>query len=539
MLRVAIYARVSDKKQRDSHTIASQLRRLPEYCKRKGWAVAGTYVDDGRSAKAGVLHKRLDFARFRADMAAGKFDIVLVVAFDRLTRTDDLGEAGDILGSIQRAKVKLAIAMSDLLLDLNTSQGQMVVSHLAWAAAEENRVRRDRAERSRESSYLKGTPAARTPYGLKWSKRDSWQIDEKEAEPILRGVAMMLDENISAAAAGRALDKLGCYKPPGLQRGYRWTTKRACWAIALGQLLRNPVYRGEFRAVKGKPPIPVPQILDPATWARVRERMTAAKKGSADRTRHEYLVAKLATCARCGERLEVRSAEKRPGNRQDAPARYNCPRRRNRYGLYKEHESCDAPLVKTAEVDDRVWAMMCSLFEKDSILARARDQAAERAEDAAQWARAATKAKAELAELDKMREALVHQAGKGLIPAELLGSALDSQERKRKMLNSTIEAAGIQVADVATMRTSLDAARASVVKHQGRLNKVPFEERRALVLLVFRVIKVNQADGQLRVDITGNIPKEREDLVATSACRSKDESPQDNASDYVRFRLIA
>jgi DNA invertase Pin-like site-specific DNA recombinase len=73
-LRAAIYARVSSQAQRDKHTIENQLRLLPAFVASQGWTLAGTYVDDGRSAKAGQLDARDGFAALLRDAELRRFD---------------------------------------------------------------------------------------------------------------------------------------------------------------------------------------------------------------------------------------------------------------------------------------------------------------------------------------------------------------------------------------------------------------------------------------------------------------------------------
>jgi DNA invertase Pin-like site-specific DNA recombinase len=110
-VRAVVYARVSSSAQRDRHTIASQVRTLPEWVAAQGWTLvrpADHYVDDGRTAKAGALHKREAFRRLLADAEARAFDVVVVVDFDRLTRSEDLEERGMVLGTFQRSCVRVA-----------------------------------------------------------------------------------------------------------------------------------------------------------------------------------------------------------------------------------------------------------------------------------------------------------------------------------------------------------------------------------------------------------------------------------------------
>jgi DNA invertase Pin-like site-specific DNA recombinase len=62
-MRAVGYPRVSGSAQRERHTIESQLRVIPAYIERQGWALAkplSTYVDDGRTAKAGSSKRTSD-----------------------------------------------------------------------------------------------------------------------------------------------------------------------------------------------------------------------------------------------------------------------------------------------------------------------------------------------------------------------------------------------------------------------------------------------------------------------------------------------
>src|SRR5690242_6765054 len=121
-LRAVGYARVSSAAQRERETIASQLRVLPEFIARQGWTLVKpitTYIDDGKSAKAGKLDKRDGLAALLRDAAAGEFDVVCVVDVDRLTRSEDIAERGMILGAFHRAGVRVASAMSGEVMDLS------------------------------------------------------------------------------------------------------------------------------------------------------------------------------------------------------------------------------------------------------------------------------------------------------------------------------------------------------------------------------------------------------------------------------------
>jgi DNA invertase Pin-like site-specific DNA recombinase len=80
--RVAIYARVSTLNH--GQDVNMQLRELREYCERRGWIVAGEYVDLGIS---GTKEKRPELDRLLAHAHRRRFDVVIVWKFDRFARS--------------------------------------------------------------------------------------------------------------------------------------------------------------------------------------------------------------------------------------------------------------------------------------------------------------------------------------------------------------------------------------------------------------------------------------------------------------------
>ncbi len=76
-MKAALYARVSTTNGQDPEM---QTRELKEYCQRRGWKIAGEYVDTGIS---GAKEKRPELDRMMADAHRRRFDAVVVWKFDR------------------------------------------------------------------------------------------------------------------------------------------------------------------------------------------------------------------------------------------------------------------------------------------------------------------------------------------------------------------------------------------------------------------------------------------------------------------------
>src|SRR5712691_500268 len=77
-MRVAIYARVSTANNGQDPTM--QTRELREYAERRGWTIAGEYVDVGIS---GTKERRPELDRLMTDAHRRRFDAVLCWKFDR------------------------------------------------------------------------------------------------------------------------------------------------------------------------------------------------------------------------------------------------------------------------------------------------------------------------------------------------------------------------------------------------------------------------------------------------------------------------
>jgi DNA invertase Pin-like site-specific DNA recombinase len=146
-MRVAIYARVSTANNGQDPTM--QTRELREYAERRGWTVAGEYVDVGIS---GSKEKRPELDRLMADAHRRRFDCVVVWKFDRFARS-----VSHLLRALEnfRALGIEFVSFSEQM-DTSTPTGKMVFTVLGAVAELERSLIVERVKAGLRNARAKG-----------------------------------------------------------------------------------------------------------------------------------------------------------------------------------------------------------------------------------------------------------------------------------------------------------------------------------------------------------------------------------------------
>jgi DNA invertase Pin-like site-specific DNA recombinase len=146
-MRVAIYARVSTANNGQDPTM--QTRELREYCERRGWTVAGEYVDVGIS---GAKDRRPELDRLMAAAHKRRFDVVAVWKFDRFARS-----VAHLLRALDTFRV-LGVEFVSLSesLDTATPAGRMVFTVLGAVAELERSLIVERVKAGLRNARAKG-----------------------------------------------------------------------------------------------------------------------------------------------------------------------------------------------------------------------------------------------------------------------------------------------------------------------------------------------------------------------------------------------
>lgn len=461
MLRAAIYARVSSAAQRERDTIASQLRTLPEYARSQGWTVVGTYIDDGRSAATGKLDARDGFAKLAADATAKKFDVVVVVDVNRLTRTEDALERATILGPFQRAGVRIATPGAGVL-DLQTLMGELYVTMHALFAAEENRkkseaVRRGKAEAARQGRKAGGV----TRYGLLYARdRRAWSLHPEHA-PIAREMVERVAAGESCRAIARDLDGRGV---PTIGTARFWTGNRV-WDVVTSRYVVGDLEVDCARKVRAE----VPAIVDEQTWIAAQAALREHRKSGLRRTRHVYLLEGIATCGECGARMLIRASH------NNTVHTYIC-------GARLKRNACSAPIVRVDEIDRAVWDELRAALRDPDLPARIAADEAERADETHDWAADADGYRKHIDRLEGVETALWTRFRRGAITEARLDAELAQVKREREAVENQLAAARRALAKLKADRVRVTEARSIVDELGDTLDSADPSLRRSLAL---------------------------------------------------------
>lgn len=143
--KVAIYARCSTDQQDPS----LQLRELREFCCRRGWSVAGEYVDAGVS---GATDSRPELNQLMADAHQRRMDVVLVWKFDRFARS-----VSHLLRALETFRaLGIEFCSYSEQLDTTTPAGKMVFTVLGAVAELERSLITERVRAGIRNARAKG-----------------------------------------------------------------------------------------------------------------------------------------------------------------------------------------------------------------------------------------------------------------------------------------------------------------------------------------------------------------------------------------------
>lgn len=276
---VALYIRVSTADQSlHGYSLDAQRALLEEYAGAHNMEVCDVYADEGKSASKS-LEKRTELLRLLEDAKVGRFSVVL---FKDITRWSRNASAYYKVQEVLDAAHVGWIAVEQPYLETVTPTGRFQVSVMLGTAQLEAEQTGQRIKFVQDAEVRRGHypfPAHCAPTGYTTEKRDdgNYLVVDPKTAPIIRTIfrTFHLTYNLQ-----RCVEKVR--ELYGIE--YAETT--------INRILRNPIYKGEFRGVPGFcEPLVEPSLFD--MLQRPKRTYTAHKHTG------EYTFSGIVKCASC------------------------------------------------------------------------------------------------------------------------------------------------------------------------------------------------------------------------------------------------
>jgi len=329
----------------DEHgSIRSQFERCREYAARNGWEIEGEYSDEAASAFKGSRGPGLRNAKaLAAELATTRETVLLVYASDRLARGDGRTAAHLVEYVVEATKAGYRIeAVTEHLggkmaLVLAALYGERAHADSQAKSVHTKAGKRRAAERGRRNGGPR--PFGYTHRAVVVDGKPTSVLEHvpQEAEAV-RSMFEDYARGASMSTIARTLNAAGVTTV----RGNDWSQP------VVGQVLRNPLYRGMVR-YHGELFVGQHEaIVSDELWFTVEAlRKTARRRGHAGGRppKGSHLLTNGLLRCSCGEALRPRTEQKRYGTWEA----YLCA------GRHSGRTTCTLPAISRADVDRAVW----------------------------------------------------------------------------------------------------------------------------------------------------------------------------------------
>jgi len=250
----AIYARTSSTSQEYGYSLTEQVKQCISRCQSLGWDITFVYRDEAESGKD---TDRPMFQKMLRRAECSTFDVVVFWKLDRFSRS--LMHAVQLEAELRRNDVALYSVTEQI--DTTSATGRFNFRNLASAAEFERDMIRQRTEMSlngmaEENKWPNDTP----PLGYRITSDRRLEVIEEEKEVVNE----IFDLYIELRSMPAVSDKLN-QEAISTQEDGEWTPR------AVGDILRNEIYIGEYELGDISKHVPEYQIITEDTFEEVTE----------------------------------------------------------------------------------------------------------------------------------------------------------------------------------------------------------------------------------------------------------------------------
>ena len=545
----ALYARVSSDRQKENHTIASQVAALMQFAETNGYLVPSEwqFQDDGYSG-ATLVRPGLEALR---DLAAeGQIQAVLIYSPDRLSRkyayqvllAEELARCGVELIFLRAPSG--ATAEDQLLVQF---QGMIAEYERAQIAERSRRGKRHRAQQG-SINVLSGAP-----YGYRYVKKTDtsaayYEVVESEAEVVRLIFDAYTRQGLSLGAISGLLNQR---EVPTRTRESRWER------TTLWRMLHNPAYAGhafygktELRprqritrrlrqrglcsrdsSFRERPrpewiEIPVPALVSEATFALAQEQFEKNKRFSPRRTIEPSLLQGLLVCQRCGYGLYRASAR----TSQRTIYYYRCLGRDGYRHL--KGAVCDNKPIPQEQLDAVVWQEIMRLLEDPSLLQAELDRRLHAAQTTDPLKRREEALRRDQARLTKSMERLLTGYQENLITLEELRCRMPDLRKQQRANEAELQSLEMTAVDPTRNLRLVETLAQFRTRLRARGNVLEVAERQRVVRLLVHEILVSSDN----ITIRHSIPLPTSSPDPNHGVRPSHEPPEPNTGPNYLLR---
>jgi site-specific DNA recombinase len=497
----ATYERVSTQHQAQrGFSLAAQAESLEAYAAQQGWLLPDDLrfrdVDSGADWDLPGLQAMLDAARQH------RFRVLLVWDLDRFARS--LVKALVLEEQLK----KFGIRVHYLRIPVDDSPEGRLLKHQLFSFAEYERekiaLRMQMGIRQKiASGRIVG--GGRPAYGYRWVN-GTYEIDPAEAAVVERIFRLIGIERRSTHAVAQLLTAEGIPTPSQKLKLNTTHAANGVWHdTTIRQLVRNELYKGVWhygKTQRGKTArdtvttrsvprerwmaAPAPAIVDPELWRLANEALDAGKARSPRRSRYDYPLRGLITCA-CGRILV--------GTFNQSHKRYYRCQTRSGNAWYAE---CPVrPWFPADWLEEAVWQAVLEPLGRQETLRQAIERERARVAESQDRVRERLAAvERALGDTQRRLSQLLDQALDGF-PAEVVSEKRRELSRQyqelmqeRERLSAELQA--LEPPDEATLTALYRSNLALAAQHA-----TPAERRALLELLKVRLTVIDQETLQL------------------------------------------
>jgi site-specific DNA recombinase len=464
MRPAAIYARVSSDRQKEEHTIGSQVLALMDYAHNEAYTVPEEWIfqDEGYSGASLV---RPGLERLRDLASEGQIETVLAYSPDRLSRKyayqvlliEELARHGVDVDFVK--SLKATTPEEELLLQF---QGMIAEYERARIAERSRRGKRYRAKAG-SVDVLSGAP-----YGYRYIKKTDtsaayYEVIEEQAEVVREVYKLYTGSGLSINAIARWLN---AHRIPTRKEKWQWE-RSTVWAM-----LRNPAYMGKacfgktevterkkmtrpLRQRGGFSPrcssnrerprsewieIPVPAIVKEETFDLAQERLEQNKRFSPRRTIEPTLLQGMLVCNRCGYafyRTSTRTSKRKLYY-------YRCLGS-DAYRYFNERV-CENRPIRQDYLDGVVWKHVVQLLESPVLIRSEVKRRIKQIQDSSPTKRRKEAVEKERARIGKSIDKILDAYQEGLIRLEELRKRMPGLRKRQEALKAELNSLEVAAA---------------------------------------------------------------------------------------------